>query len=80
MDENTKKVRNLLSDIGAVKDFENILAGTMLSDEEKEILDLHYKQGKSFGYIADVMGLSESCMRRKHRKMLIKIGKAIGEM
>ena len=35
---------------------------------------MHYKQGKSLGYIADILGMSESSVKNKHRKLLIKIG------
>lgn len=42
--------------------------------KDKKIIEMHYKQGKSLGYIADVLGMSESSVKNKHRKLLIKIG------
>lgn len=40
----------------------------------EKIIEMHYKQGKSLGYIADILGMSESSVKNKHRKLLIKIG------
>lgn len=42
--------------------------------KDKKIIEMHYKQGKSLGYIADALGMSESSVKNKHRKLLIKIG------
>lgn len=80
VDERNKKVRNFLKDIGAVKEFEELLSGTMLSEEERKIIDMIYHEHKTFGFVADTIGISESSLKRKHRKILIKIGKVIGEM
>ena len=47
----------------------------MLSEEEKTILRMHYKEQKPLCYIADELGMSEITVKKKHRKMLMKIGK-----
>ena len=47
----------------------------MLSEEERQILWLYYKDHKSLTYIADILGMSESTIKRKHKKLLMKIGK-----
>ena len=75
MDKETVKTRKKLKQIGFVYDFENILEQSMLSEEEKTILRMHYKEQKSLCYIADVLGMSEITVKKKHRKMLMKIGK-----
>lgn len=49
----------------------------MLSDEEKQILWMHYKEKKTLQCIADEIGLSEIAVKKKHRKMLMKIGRMI---
>ena len=49
----------------------------MLSEEEKKILWLRYKEKKTFLCIADEIGLSEIAVKKKHRKMLMKIGRMI---
>ena len=75
MDKETAKTRKRLRQIGSVYDFENILEQSMLSEEEKTILRMHYKEQKPLCYIADELGMSEITVKKKHRKMLMKIGK-----
>lgn len=75
MDRENAKTRKSLKQIGSVRDFEDLLSQTMLSEEEKNILRLHYKDGKTMSYIADMLGLSEISVKKKHRKILLKIGK-----
>ena len=75
MDKETAKTRKKLKQIGSVYDFENILEQSMLSEEDKTILRMHYKEQKSLCYIADELGMSEITIKKKHRKMLMKIGK-----
>lgn len=50
---------------------------SMLSEEEKKILWMHYKEKKTLQCIADEIGLSEIAVKKKHRKMLMKIGRMI---
>lgn len=61
--------------ISSVKDFESLIEQTMLSEEEKKILWLHYKEQKTMAFIADELGMSEVTVKKKHSKMLMKIGK-----
>ena len=75
MDKQTAKTRNKLKQIGSISEFENVLNGAMLSDEEKRLLELHYKEQKSLIYIADELGMSEATIKRKHRKLLMKLGR-----
>lgn len=76
MDKANSETRKKLREITSVKDFENLLEQTMLSEEEKQILRMHYKEEKSLLYIADMLGMSETTIKKKHRKILMKIGKA----
>lgn len=64
-------------DISSVKEFGDLMEQTMLSDEEKKILWMHYKEKKTLQCIADEIGLSEIAVKKKHRKMLMKIGRMI---
>lgn len=75
MDKDNAIARKKLKQIHSVRDFESLLEHTMLSDEEKQILRLHYKDQKSLSCIADELGLSEVTVKKKHRKILLKIGK-----
>ena len=75
MDKHNAKTRKKLKQIGSIKDFESLIEQTMLSEEEKKILWLHYKEQKTMAFIADELGMSEITVKKKHSKMLMKIGK-----
>ena len=75
MDKQTARTRSKLKQISSIEEFENILNGAMLSDEEKQLLELHYKEQKPLIYIADELGMSEATVKRKHRKLLMKLGR-----
>lgn len=68
MDKENAETRKKLKGISSVEEFRSILERTMLSDEEKQILILYYKEKKSLAYIADELGMSETTVKRKHRK------------
>lgn len=74
MDKENAETRKKLKGISSVEEFRDILERTMLSEEEKQILLMHYKDKKSLTYIADELGMSEATVKRKHRKMLMKLG------
>ena len=74
MNKENALTRKKLKQINSVEDFERLLNNLMASEEDKKIIEMHYKQGKPLGYIADVLGMSESSIKNKHRKLLIKIG------
>lgn len=44
-----------------------------IDDVDREILTMHYVQGKPFGYIADVKGYSQRQIVRRHKTALVKI-------
>lgn len=75
MDKENARTRKKLKQIESVKDFEDLLNQTMISEEDKTILRMHYKEQKSLMYIADFLGMSEITVKKKHRKILLKIGK-----
>ena len=75
MDKENAKPRKRLRPISSVKDFESLIEQTLLSEEEKRILWLHYKEQKTLSYIADELGLSEVTVKKKHSKLLMKVGK-----
>ena len=79
MNRENAKVRKRLKEIESVKDFEDLLSRTMLSEEDKTILTLIYKEQKPLSYVADVLGLSEFTVKHKHHKLLMKIGRIISE-
>lgn len=75
MDKGNASTRKKLKQISSVRDFESLIEQTMLSEEEKQILWLHYKEQKTMAFIADELGMSEITVKKKHSKMLMKIGK-----
>ena len=77
MGKETQKTRKRLKDIGSIEEFNDLLERTMLSTEEKQILILYYKEQKTLTYIADFLGMSEITVKRKHKKLLMKIGKLL---
>lgn len=77
MDKETQKTRKRLKDIGSIEEFNDLSERTMLSTEEKQILILYYKEQKTLTYIADFLGMSEITVKRKHKKLLMKIGKLL---
>lgn len=54
-----------------------LLDSCTLTEEDKQIIKLHYVQGKNLGYIADVLGYSESTIKKKHKRILSKISKIL---
>lgn len=68
------QTRHKIQELCSIKSFEDVLNSCILTDEEKELMRLHYLKGKDFRYIADTLGFSESTIKRKHRKILVKIG------
>ena len=72
MSDHIETRRHLLM-IYDVEAFERLIDSCMLSSEEKEIILLHYKERKDFRYIGDTLGYSESTIKQKHRKILMKI-------
>lgn len=57
-----------------MKQFEEMLDSVLISEEERRILNLIYKEQKPFSIVADEIGISERTLTRKHAKLLMKIG------
>lgn len=74
MDKKNADTRKKLKQISSVRDFESLMEQTMLSEEEKKILWMHYKEQKTLSYIADELGMAETTVKKKHSKLLMKIG------
>lgn len=71
----TIDTRNRLKSIPTVSRFDDLLEQLTLSDEDKEILRLHYLKGKDFRYIGDILGYAEVTIKKRHIKALKKISK-----
>ena len=75
MDRENAVARKKLKQIETVKEFEELLSLVMLSEEEKQMLRMHYKDKKTMQCIADEMGLSEISVKKMHKRALTKIRK-----
>lgn len=71
----TDHVRNkhILQEIGRTSEFEALLTEATITDEDRELMRMFYLKGYNWGLIADTMGYSESCVRKRHKKILKKI-------
>lgn len=71
------ETRRKVKEISLVADFEALLARCIISDTDKEILRLHYINGKEFAMIGDMMGYTESAVKARHAKALRKLSDAL---
>lgn len=71
------ETRRKLKELSLVSEFEDILSKCMIHDDDKEILRMYYINGKSIGYISDIVGYTPREVIEKHRKALKKIAKAL---
>ena len=74
MNEYFKTKHELKEDIRTLAD---VLKSEYLSEEEKQILRLKYIDEQTFCFIADELGVSESYIKRHHKKLLNKITKIL---
>lgn len=75
MNEENARTRRKLKEIETIDSFRELIDVLNISEEEKTILELYYLKQKSITYIADILGMSESTVKRKHSKVLKKIGR-----
>lgn len=77
MDKKNAETRRKLKQIDSVKDFEDLMQKLMVSDEDKRIMWMHYKEKKTLSFIADELGMSESTVKKKHHDILMKVGNVV---
>jgi len=71
------ETRNKIKNIASVKSFHELIDSAMLTEQDKKMLELYYIVGYDFRMIGDILGYSESTVKRRHRKALAKIGKLL---
>lgn len=69
--------RKKLVDITDIHTFKDLLDSVILTAEEREIIELHYIQGKTFTQIAPILGYAEVTICKKHQKILRKVSKRL---
>lgn len=67
------EIRKRLRGITSVAEFERLLNSRMITDIDKEILKMHYIEGKTLSYIGDMLGYSESYVKKRHRYILRRL-------
>lgn len=60
-----------------VKTFSDMLKSPLLSEEDKKLLKLIYIDGQDYRFIGDIIGASESTVKKKHNKILKIISKIL---
>lgn len=68
-------IRKKLKEIPELSRFDDLLERSTLTDEDKELLRLHYLKGKDFRYIGDTLGYAEVTIKKRHAKALSKLNK-----
>ena len=71
------ETRNKLKAIPKISTFKELIDSCTLSEEDKTILQMHYIQNKTLAYIGDILGYSESTIKKKHNKILNKLSKIV---
>ena len=71
------KTRNKIKEIASITTFNDLIDACTLTEEDKELLRLHYLQGKDFRYIGDKLGFAESTVKKRHRKALQKLNRIL---
>ena len=71
------ETRNKIKGIASVSSFYSLIDSVTLSQTDKQILILHYIDEKDFRFIGDTLGYSESTIKKKHRRILAKLGKVL---
>jgi RNA polymerase sigma factor (sigma-70 family) len=69
--------RRKIKEIADISSFNSLINNTVLSDIDKQILILHYLQEKDFSYIGDMLGYSESTIKKRHKKILAKLSRIL---
>lgn len=76
-ESNHLEAKHRLKQIASADEFRDLLSRTMLTDDEKAILEMIYIKGKDFRYIGDTLGFSESTVKRKHHKAVEQLNKML---
>lgn len=76
MSEHTE-TRRKLKEIPRKAIFDALLEQSTLSEQDKQILRLHYLEDKNFSYIADLLGYAETTIKKRHSKALSKLNKLL---
>ena len=71
------ETRRKLKEIADISSFTSLINAATLSHTDKQLLLLHYIDEKDFKYIGDMLGYSESTIKKRHKKALSKLSKML---
>jgi len=71
------ETRKKIKEIASISSFHSLINSVTLSHTDKQILVLHYIDEKDFRYIGDMLGFSESTIKKRHKKILAKLSKVL---
>ena len=66
-------IKHKVKNINKKVDFYNLLEESMLSDNEKKMMELYYVQKKPLDVIADELGYSPQGISKMHKRILNKL-------
>lgn len=69
------KTKSKIKSIPSVSGFDGLLEQSTLCEEDKQILRMIYLQHRDLRYIGDILGFSETTVKRRHKKALAKLNK-----
>ena len=67
------KTRKKLKQIPTKIEFNSLLDGIILSEKEKQLMQMFYIEQKDFDYIADVLGYTKAGVIKMHQRILKRI-------
>ena len=71
------ETRKKLKSIVEISSFNALLDSIILTETEKQMMKMHYLEGKNFCLIGDLLGYTKSGIKNMHRKILNKINKLL---
>lgn len=73
------RVKAYLQSIGKTSELRAILESYILSDEDRLIMEMLYIERKPMDYVADVLGFSVSCVKKRHHRILSRMSNYLDE-
>ncbi len=67
------KTKNKIKQIGSKIEFNTLLDNIILSDTERQMMQLYYVERKDFEYIADSLGYTKAGIQKMHKRVLKRI-------
>lgn len=67
------EIKHKVKNINRKADFYELLNESMLSETEKQMMEMYYVENKSLCYIADELGYTEQGIAKMHKRILRKL-------